>query len=386
MTNAALFKHRLNEIISKPSVSCTLASHDMSNLDAIHVIATWLDDLGFDTEIQPLPDGKANLIACLGEGSGGLVLSGHSDTVPFDDSRWQSDPFKVEEKDNRYYGLGSCDMKAYFPVIISAIEALALKKEDLKHPLIVLATADEESSMSGARALVKESLHNARYAIIGEPTGLVPIRMHKGIAMERIRVTGKAGHSSNPNLGNNALEAMHEVIGEMLNFRSELQTRYQHPGFTVAEPTMNLGCIHGGDNPNRICGRCELDFDIRPLPGMSIDQINTELSKRLAGIAARTQTQLELEPLFEHVDPFEQQPQTEIVKMSERLSGHAAESVAFATEAPFLAQLGMQTIVMGPGSIDQAHQPNEYLEHDQIQPAIDIIKAAIVECCLEQGP
>lgn len=382
MTEHSKFKKRLAEIIAAPSISCTLAEYDMSNTAAIQVLAGWFEALDFKVEIQNIGSGKANLIACLGSGAGGLVLSGHSDTVPYDENRWQSNPFELKEADNRFFGLGTCDMKGFFPTIVAAIEALQLNNRTLKHPLIILATADEESSMSGARALVKQSIKDARYAIIGEPTALRPIRMHKGIAMERIRVKGKAGHSSNPSLGNNAIEAMHEVIQEMMRFRTELQQRFQHPGFTVAAPTMNLGCIHGGDNPNRICGSCELDFDIRPLPGMSIDTINQELSTRLQAVAARTQTSLELEALFPHVDPFEQHQDSELVRLCEKLSGYSAESVAFATEAPYLSKLGMQTVVMGPGSIDQAHQPNEFLDHKQIQPAIEIIKAAIVECCL----
>ncbi len=382
MNSAAIFKQRLQQLIAAPSVSCTLAEHDMSNLQVIHLLSNWLEELGFDCKIQPVSEGKANLIACIGRGSGGLVLSGHSDTVPYDESRWQSDPFTLTETNQRLYGLGTCDMKAYFPVILAAIENLDVKNQSLTHPLFVIATSDEESSMDGARALVKQSVNDARYAIIGEPTGLVPIRMHKGITMERLRIKGKAGHSSNPALGSNAIDAMHKALTELTDFRNQLQQKYQHPGFTVAEPTMNFGCIHGGDNPNRICGECILDFDIRPLPGMAIDQIHQELEQRLQKLTETCEVSLTLERLFPGVEAFEQAHDSPLVELAESLSGHQSESVAFATEAPYLQALGMQTIVMGPGSIDQAHQPNEFLDTAQIDPAIAIIENAIRRCCL----
>lgn len=383
MTHASKFKERLHGLISLPSVSSALAQHDMSNEAVIDRLANWLEPLGFKCEKQHVSAGKFNLIAVLGSGSGGLVLSGHSDTVPFDEQRWQSDPFTINEADNRFFGLGTCDMKGFFAVILAAIESLQLKSETMSHPLIVLATADEESSMNGARALVKHSLLGARYAIIGEPTNLVPIRMHKGIAMERLNIRGKAGHSSNPDLGNNAIEAMHIATQELMAFRKELQAAHQNPAFTVSKPTMNFGCIHGGDNANRICGECYMDFDIRPLPGMELNTLHEQLEARLAKVGMDTGTTLSIERLFPGVEAFEQAENSELVKLCEQLSGYSAESVAFATEAPFLQALGMQTIVLGPGSIDQAHQPNEYLHLDQISPATNIIKSAIKTCCLQ---
>ncbi len=382
MNEASRFKQRLHQLISQPSVSSAIEQHDMSNETVIDTLATWLEPLGFKCDKQRVSPGKFNLIAVLGSGTGGLVLSGHSDTVPFDAHRWQSDPFKITEAENRFFGLGTCDMKGFFAVVLAAIEALDLNPSTMKHPLIVLATADEESSMSGARALVKQSLLDARYAIIGEPTNLVPIRMHKGITMERLNIRGKAGHSSNPELGNNAIEAMHLAVSELLKYREELQRSNQNPAFIVSEPTMNLGCIHGGDNANRICGECYLDFDIRPLPGMNISDLHTELQNRMAKIAKDTGTSLEVERLFPGVEAFEEATNSDLVALCEKLTGNTSESVAFATEAPFLQALGMQTIVLGPGSIDQAHQPNEYLHLDQISPAINIIKSAITTSCM----
>ncbi len=375
-------KAMLAELIATPSVSSTLPSCDMGNRAVIDKLAAWLETLGFAVQILELPGKphKANLVATLGSGPGGLVLAGHTDTVPFNEERWQLNPLALTERDNRFYGLGSTDMKGFFPIALEAARGLA--GQPLRQPLIVLATADEESSMDGARALAAQGFPEARYAVIGEPTGLRPVRMHKGMMMESVVISGRAGHSSNPLLGNSALEAMQEVMTELLALRGELQQRYRHPGFDIPQPTLNLGCIHGGDNPNRICGQCELQFDLRPLPGMEPEALRAELRARLQPVAERRAIAIALHTLMPGILPFEESAQSELVQAVEQLSGHAAESVAFATEAPFLQALGMQTVVMGPGSIDQAHQPDEYLALEQVQPAIDLLKGLIRRFCL----
>jgi acetylornithine deacetylase len=377
------YQDHLQQLVALPSVSCAVPEWDMSNRAVIDYLANCFADLGFNTQVMPLAQtGKANLVATLGTGSGGLVLAGHSDTVPYDADRWQSDPFILTEKDGKLYGLGATDMKGFFPVIIEAVKPYI--DQTFKHPLIVLATADEESSMSGARALATTGIPGAtpRYAVIGEPTGLVPIRMHKGIMMEAVRVRGQSGHSSNPALGKNALEAMNQVMNELINLRGELQLKYRNAGFAVQTPTLNLGCIHGGDGANRICGACELHFDLRLLPGMDNDELRAAIQQRLIPIAERSGTDIVLSSLFEGVDPFGENEQSELVKLCEQLTGNHSESVAFATEAPFMQQLGMQTVVMGPGSINQAHQPDEFIPLNQIEPAVKIVRGLIEKFCL----
>lgn len=377
-------QQQLSQLVATPSVSSTSEQWDMGNRAVIELLASWLSDLGFTVEIIPIAGkkDKANLIATLGSGPGGLVLAGHTDTVPYNENRWAQDPFKLTEKNQRWYGLGATDMKGFFPVALAAITPFVQAKAKLQQPIIVLATADEESSMSGARALAKLGKPKARYAVIGEPTGLKPIRMHKGIMMEKVVIQGKAGHSSDPSLGNNAMEAMHQVMAELLSFRQQLQSKYQNPGFNVSTPTLNLGHIHGGDNPNRICGSCELHFDLRPLPGMESKFLRQQIAERVNRVAASTGTKIELSSLIDAVPAFEQSADSEVVRVTEKLIGHSAEAVAFATEAGFLQQLGMETIVFGPGSIDQAHQPNEYIELAQIQPAINTLSRLIENLCL----
>lgn len=372
----------MNELLSEISVSSTSSQWDTGNRQVIDKLAGWLTTLGFQCEVIPLTEQphKANLIATLGSGPGGLVLSGHTDTVPFNEERWDVNPLGLTEQDNKLFGLGSTDMKGFFPIAIEAAKAFLDKP--LKEPLIILATADEESSMDGARELAAQGAPKARFAVIGEPTDLKPIRMHKGMMMNAITVEGRAGHSSDPSLGNNAMEAMHIVMADLLSFRAELQQRYNNSLFEVAVPTLNLGCIHGGDNPNRICGQCELHFDLRALPGMNNADVTNEITQRITPLAKQLKVNISLRSLITPLTPFEQSADSELVKAAEQLTGHSSESVAFATEGPLLQQLGMQTIVMGPGSIDQAHQPNEYMALNQVQPAVDLLKQLIGRFCL----
>jgi len=373
----------LQQLIGTPSVSSVQPQYDQTNRPVIDLLANWLADLGFSIEIMPLPNQphKANLIATLGSGPGGLILSGHTDTVPFNEQYWSSDPFKLTERDNKLFGLGSADMKSFMALAIEAVKQHDVKR--LKAPLILLATADEESSMEGAISLVEADRPKAKYAIIGEPTGLKPIRAHKGIIMESIHLKGQSGHSSNPELGINAMEGMHQVISEILQWRHELQAKYHDPNFTVPYPTLNLGHIHGGDNPNRICGDCELHIDLRPLPGMSTDELREQLDQRIQARLADTGLEYQRTPLIHGTEPMFTDANSEIVKLAEKLTGYQAESVAYCTEGPYLNNMGMQTIIMGPGHIDQAHQPDEFLPMEQIQPAIDLISNMIEQTCVQ---
>mgnify|MGYP001817147275 FL=1 len=376
-------------LLATPSVSCTNTEIDQGNRQVIELLANWFSDIGFSCEIQALEQAhtkqasKANLIATLGSGNNGLVLAGHTDTVPYDDDRWQVDPFTLTERDDRFYGLGSCDMKSFFAVIIEALKGIELDR--IKQPLIILATADEETSMSGAKAIARSAdalgINNARFAVVGEPTDMKPIRMHKGMMMEAIQLTGQAGHSSNPALGNNALEAMHKVISELMAWRDELQSKYHNPMFEVPVPTMNFGHIHGGDNPNRICGSCELQIDIRPLPGMKIDELRREMQARLKTVLHETGIQFKTMPLFDGVEAVETDSQSRIVRLAEKMTQTEAGAVAFGTEAPYYNALGLDSIIMGPGSINQAHQPDEYIETRSLNPAVDIIRQLIAHHC-----
>ncbi|MGB5202003.1 MAG: acetylornithine deacetylase [Sedimenticolaceae bacterium] len=372
----------MQRLIGSPSVSSVSPAWDQSNAQVIDHLADWCEARGFAVERLPIADhpGKFNLVASAGSGPEGLVLSGHTDTVPFDEKRWDSDPFRLTERDGRWYGLGSCDMKGFFAIVLDAIRDLDTAR--LRHPLIMVATADEESSMCGAKALLDTHRQLGRHAVIGEPTGMKPVRLHKGIGMEAIRLTGRSGHSSDPALGVSALDGMHQAIGELLDWRAELQKRYRNPLFAVEVPTLNLGHIHGGDNPNRICAECELHFDIRPLPGMDLDELRGEIDRRISQRLQGSGLQFERISLFEGIPAMDTAADSPIVRAAESLTGHRAGAVAFATEGPYFNGLGVQTLIMGPGNIDQAHQPDEYLALDQIEPAKRIIRELVERFCV----
>lgn len=376
-------REQFSALIAAPSVSCTQPSLDMSNRAVIDLLANWLGELGFACEIQQVSPGKFNLLASRGTGPGGLVLAGHSDTVPYDESLWRSDPLRLSEQGDRWVGLGVCDMKGFFALVIEAV--LPLLDQPFQQPLLILATCDEESSMAGARALADAGRPLGRAAVIGEPTGLKPIRLHKGVMMERIDILGQSGHSSDPALGHSALEAMQDVMGELRGLRAQWQREFNNPQFSVPQPTLNLGCIHGGDNPNRICGQCALEFDLRPLPGMDPEQLRAAIRGKLQPLALKHQVRIDYGPLFPAVPPFEQKADAELVRLAERLTGHTAQAVAFGTEAPYLQQLGCETLVLGPGDIDCAHQPGEYLELARIEPTVAILRQLIQHYCLTRS-
>ncbi len=373
----------MRRLIECPSVSSADPHRDQGNLEVIHRLAEWLANLGFMIEVIPVADNKANLRAVLGDpdGNDGLVLAGHTDTVPFDEGRWSVDPFAGIVKGDALFGLGSADMKSFLALAVEAARRLGTTR--LQRPLTILATADEESSMSGARMLLEERRHLGRFCVIGEPTGLKPIRMHKGVMMEAIDVEGQSGHSSDPSLGVNAIDGLHAVLGELLDWRGELESRHRHPEFQVPYPTLNLGSIHGGDNPNRICGRCALQIDLRPLPGMELSAMRRELRERIArAMAGHPRLRWKHRPLFDGLPPFETPADSLLVQACEAITAMQAGAVAFGTEAPLLSALGMQTVVLGPGHIAQAHQPDEFLPLPHIEPCLTVLGKLIDRFCV----
>ncbi len=370
---------QIEELIATPSVSSFRPELDTSNDRVIDLLAHWLEDEGFVVERMevdvPGRARKANLIATRGTGEGGLVLAGHTDTVPFDEGKWTSDPFVATERDGKLYGLGTSDMKSFFAVALEA--ARRTRDLPMHRPLTILATADEECGMSGARALIEAGRPRAECAVVGEPTGLRPIRMHKGVSMEFLRLFGRSGHSSDPSLGANALEGMRRAMNAMVRMREELGKNHRNTNLHPPTTTMNLGRVQGGDNPNRICAHCELDFDLRVLPGMDDAEVRRELHRKIEEAIAGLGLRMEAGTLHDPVPPFETLASAEIIRVVESLTGTSAGAVSFGTEAPFLSRLGMDTVVLGPGGIDVAHQPDEYLALDQIEPAVDLISKLI---------
>ncbi|WP_386698224.1 acetylornithine deacetylase [Lonepinella sp. MS14436] len=380
MKKLPAFLDMYSQLIAIPTISSIEKKFDQSNRTLIELLATWLQNVGFKTEILAVENSqhKYNLLATYGEGQGGLLLAGHTDTVPFDEGRWTFDPFKLTEKDGKFYGLGTADMKGFFAFVLDAIAQIDLTK--LTKPLRILATADEETTMLGARTFIQHTHIRPDCAIIGEPTSLRPVRAHKGHIGKGLQIIGKSGHSSDPAKGINAIELMHQATGYLMQMRNELKEKYYHADFAIPYPTMNFGSIHGGDAVNRICACCELQFDIRPLPNMQLADLENMLRDKLAPMFEQYGDRLTLRNLHEATPGYECEHTAQVVQVVEKLLGEKCEVVNYCTEAPFIQQL-CPTLVLGPGSIEQAHQPDEFLSSEFIQPSRELLTKLIYNFC-----
>jgi len=369
------------QLIAAPSISAIEEHLCMSNKSVIELLAQWCESLGFTCEIIELEGGKGryNLLAKRGQGDGGLMLAGHTDTVPFDDSRWNQNPFKLTELDNKLYGLGSIDMKGFFAFVLQAISELDEKQQT--QPILILATADEETTMAGAQQICKHPNLKPSRCIIGEPTDMTPVFTHKGHMTTSIRVFGRSGHSPDPDRGLNAIEVMHKVITKLLILKEQLKNKYSINHFEIPYPTLNLGNIYGGDNANRICGCCEMHIDMRPLPGLSVQELQALVLDATYDINQQYPNSVSVIDLHEPIPAFTGSTDSALVKLAENIAGQKAVAVNYCTEAPFIQQLGCETIVMGPGSINQAHQPDEFLAMEKIKPSQQIISNLIKASC-----
>lgn len=380
MTKSIPFLQRYQQLIEIPTISSLEPQFDLTNRPLIELLASWLADFGFKTEIIKVEGSreKYNLLATYGEGEGGLLLAGHTDTVPFDEGRWQFAPFKLTEKDGKFYGLGSADMKGFFAFVVDAVSQIDLRK--LSKPLRILATADEETTMLGARTFAQHAHIRPDCAIIGEPTSLKPIRAHKGHLAEAVRIIGKSGHSSDPANGVNAIEIMHQATCNLLALKHRLQQDFRNELFKVPYPTMNFGNIHGGDALNRICACCELQLEIRPLPHLAVQDLQDLLQQSLAPLIAEYGDRIEIRHLHGGIPGYECEHSAQIVQVVEKLLGEKCEAVNYCTEAPFINQL-CPTLVLGPGAIEQAHQPDEFLDSRFVRPTQALLTKLIHHFC-----
>lgn len=380
MTKSIPFLQRYQQLIEIPTISSLEPQFDLTNRPLIELLASWLADFGFKTEIIKVEGSreKYNLLATYGEGEGGLLLAGHTDTVPFDEGRWQFAPFKLTEKDGKFYGLGSADMKGFFAFVVDAVSQIDLSK--LTKPLRILATADEETTMLGARTFAQHAHIRPDCAIIGEPTSLKPIRAHKGHLAEAVRIIGKSGHSSDPANGVNAIEIMHQATCNLLALKHRLQQDFRNELFKVPYPTMNFGNIHGGDALNRICACCELQLEIRPLPHLAVQDLQDLLQQSLAPLIVEYGDRIEIRHLHGGIPGYECEHSAQIVQVVEKLLGEKCEAVNYCTEAPFINQL-CPTLVLGPGAIEQAHQPDEFLDSRFVRPTQALLTKLIHHFC-----
>jgi len=348
---------------------------DRSNLPLIETIADELRTLGvplrltYDDERQ-----KANLFATLGEGKpAGLVLSGHTDTVPWTGQAWTREPLGAEVADGKLYGRGSADMKAYIGTVVAQTKHWL--EADLPFALHYAFSYDEEVGGFGARRLIAD-LRDAglapRLCIVGEPTEMVPAIAHKGVYRWRCLVRGHAAHSSLTPHAVNAVEAAARVIARIAGIADELrETEPRQAGFDVPYTTAAVCVVQGGIADNVVPEDCRFHYEFRNLPGVDAEALHARVAE-----AARA-----LEPAMQAVDPstgirfepfcampaFQARPDEPAVALALRLAGaKQTTNVAFGTEAGMFQRAGISTVVCGPGSIGQAHQADEFVSLEQL--------------------
>jgi len=347
-----------------------------SNLALIEFVRDYLDGHKVKSELVFAEDGrKANLYATIGPpDQGGILLSGHTDVVPVDDQDWHSDPFKLIEKDHRLYGRGSCDMKSFIAIVLLLVPEMTQRR--LRTPLHLSFSYDEEVGCIGVRRLIgvlADRPHRPRLAIIGEPTMMQVGIGHKGKHTLRCHVHGYEAHSSQVHLGVNAIEAAAEIVAQL----KAMARRKRHegpfdPDFDPPYSSIHTGLIHGGTALNIVPKDCQFDFEVRPLPGDDVDALITELRE-----FARTRVLPEMRAVRPESDivieelssaPGLNTPHDhEVTQLAAALSGeNSTTKVSFGTEGGLFQAAGIPAVICGPGSIDQAHKPDEYIEFAQI--------------------
>lgn len=363
--------------ILKQLIAFRSVSRD-SNLDVIEWIEAYLKDHGIASRLSKGDHpGKANLFATIGQGSGGIVLSGHTDVVPVDDQDWSSDPFDMAERDGRLYGRGTCDMKGFIAVVLSKVGRLKQSVEKHGMPIHLAFSFDEEVGCLGVRHLISDladqNIHPAG-CIIGEPTSMKTVIGHKSGSVYICTVRGREIHSSLAPQGVNAVEYASKLIVKIAELGQKLRkTEQHHDGFEVPYSTMQTGVMNGGHASNIVPGLASFRFDIRSLPWTNPDELVAEIKaycddilvpemKRLAPEADIDIKKKGSVPGFMIADDA---PLTHYVQRLNR-SNQPPAYVTFGTEGGLFQEAGIPCVICGPGSISQAHQPNEFVSLEQL--------------------
>jgi len=349
----------------------------LSNLALIEWVEAYLADLGVASRRVPNADGtKANLLATIGPGlAGGVVLSGHTDVVPVDGQPWSSDPFTITERDGRLYGRGTCDMKGFLALALAA--APDILAADPKRPVHLAFSYDEEVGCIGAPAMIEvigRELPRPALVVVGEPTSMEAVTGHKGITTFKVTVNGKEAHSSQTQLGASAVMAAVQLMGSLSKLAERLE-READPAspFTPKGATLTIGVVRGGTAVNILARECVFAFDLRCPGGMDPQRILAEffaeaeaLDASLKARFSEAGVRIERRSSTPALTP---EPGGAAEAFARRLAGDNGppRAVAFAAEAGQFQEAGFSTVICGPGSIDQAHQPDEFVELTQMQ-------------------
>jgi len=346
----------------------------------IHDLLSDLHAEGAVLRLDRFERGRANLVAKFGPGEPGLLLGGHIDVVPVgDESAWSHPPFQGVVKAGKLYGRGACDMKTGLAAILKAVEAASKRK--MKRGLLFVATAGEEVGFEGLKALYARGLipeGAAKLGVMGEPTSLRPIRAHKGLADFRITVSGRSGHASRPELGVNAIDKCASIIEALSTWSRSLSARDRDLGSTIATPTM----VKGGTKSNVIPDSCELIVDSRWVPGHGTPFVEKGLNSMIASLRREDPTlDARVELLYD--SPSLKLPRTHpAVKLAESISGFKSEVAPYGTEAALYARHGVPSIVLGPGSLKQAHVVDEFVRVSEARKALSIYTKMIESVCM----
>ncbi len=350
------------------------------NAPMLDVLEPRLKALGFRTERHAYKDeagvAKANLLASFGEGVPELALVGHTDCVPFDPA-WK-EALTLTRRDDRLYGRGSCDTKAFIACAVLAAEAT---KGKVKKPLLLCFTADEEVGCFGAKQLVSAKLGQSKRAIVGEPTSLTPVRANKGYCLAEVEVSGKEGHSAYPDTGASAIFRAARFLNRLERYSNEDLKAETDADFSPPSTTVNVGVISGGKAKNIIPGHCKFTFEWRPIPNQPVEHVLREAEK--LGEACRAEEPgfgLSIKPL--RMDRgFATPPEHDLVQFLVGASGKTPVTVAFGTEGPQMVELGSVPVVFGPGDIKHAHQTGEFVPVDELHRCAEVLEQAILHFC-----
>lgn len=381
-------REMLSKLVSFDTVS------SQSNLALIDFIAEYLEAHQITSQRVFNEDkSKANLMATIGPNvAGGVILSGHTDVVPVVGQPWNTDPFNVVEADGKLYGRGTCDMKGFIAIALALVPQMQAKK--MQYPIHLALSYDEEIGCAGAPPMVRKmaaDLPQVRAVIVGEPTRMKVVSAHKGICTLHTQVTGHEAHSSQPHRGVSAvMTAAHliDYINDMMtqNKMNPVDLPMQPP-FT----TLHVGKISGGTAINIISRQCEFEWDIRTVPTdepmQFVERFRRYCDEEILPSMLKTSKQCAIDTRIDSLTPgLKPEHEGAAEALCHELVGeNSTHMVAYAAEAGLFQQAGFSTVICGPGSIDQAHQPNEFLEVSQLEQGVEFVEKLIDCLCHEQG-
>jgi acetylornithine deacetylase len=371
----------LAELVASDSVS------SRSNSKIVEYLAQRCEAIGFQVKRLPYTDDKGvektNLIALAGKGFSEaspeveLALVGHTDTVPYDPN-W-TEALTLTERDGKLYGRGACDTKAFIAAALTAVQMVNLKQ--FTKPLALVFTADEEIGLIGAKRLAESRAILPRYAIVGEPTSLRPMRAGKGYCLAEITIKGREAHSAYPALGSSAVFGAARLIAAIEGIAKKLESE-QHAAFDPSFTTLNVGLVRGGTAKNVIPGECSFTLEWRPIPGQDSERVLDLLFAAIEEEQARDPNFICEVDAARADAGFETSPDSILVSLLEEISGNKAGTVAFGTEAAQMTKLGAEAVVLGPGDIRVAHRTGEFVPVVELEACVKLLGQAIRRLCL----